>query len=57
MLGRYLRKGLAGPPDPAQAATWLRRARDLGVPDATHELAELEPPAPDNAVPYRAASD
>jgi TPR repeat protein len=57
MLGRYLRKGLASPANPTEARLWLRRALDLGVTEAAQDLAELDPPPPDNALPYRAAGD
>jgi len=41
MLGRYLRMGLASPPDPEQARIWFKRALDSGVSEAATELAIL----------------
>jgi TPR repeat protein len=64
MLGRYLRKGLAGPPDPEQAAHWLREARKRGIAEADVDLEALglapapaTPPVADNTYPFRAAGD
>ena len=39
MLGRYLRRGLAGPADPVQAELWFTRAAQNGVREAAAELA------------------
>jgi hypothetical protein len=39
MLGRYLRRGLAGPADPSQAELWFTRAAQNGVREAAAELA------------------
>jgi TPR repeat protein len=42
MLGRYLRKGLAGPSDRVEARRWLVLAEDQGVTEARADLVELE---------------
>jgi TPR repeat protein len=50
MLGRYLRSGVAGDPNPQEAREWLERAVAQGVADAQHDLAELSPlPPPSDA--------
>ncbi len=41
MLGRYLRLGLAGPPDAEEARIWFKRALDSGLNEAAKELANL----------------
>jgi TPR repeat protein len=41
MLGRYLRLGLAGPPDIEEARVWFKRALDSGLSEAATELANL----------------
>jgi TPR repeat protein len=46
MLGRYLRDGVAGDPNPEEAREWLERAVAQGVADAQQDLAELSPPPP-----------
>jgi TPR repeat protein len=61
MLGRYLRKGLAGPADPVAARHWLERAVQLGVDEANTDLSELDrasqPLPPEAALSYRVAGD
>jgi len=42
MLGRYLKRGLAGEVNPVEARIWLERAQAQGVDDAAAELAKLE---------------
>jgi TPR repeat protein len=41
MLGRYLRLGLSGPPDIAEARIWFTRALDGGLGEAATELAQI----------------
>jgi TPR repeat protein len=65
MLGRYLRKGLAGPADPVEARHWLERAHQLGVEEAKTDLSELDrldpasqrPALPEAELSYRVAGD
>ncbi|GBR21495.1 tetratricopeptide repeat protein [Asaia spathodeae] len=42
MLGRYLKRGLAGEVNPVEARIWLERAQSQGVDEASPELAKLE---------------
>ena len=42
MLGRYLSGGLTGEPDREEARLWLERAVAQGVPEAEHDLAQLD---------------
>ena len=43
MLGRYLARGLAGEPDPAEAKTWLELALANGLEEARGDLAAAQP--------------
>lgn len=42
MLGRYLKKGLAGEVNPVEARIWLERAQAQGITEAGEELSRLE---------------
>ncbi|OYW07980.1 MAG: hypothetical protein B7Z59_10805, partial [Acidiphilium sp. 37-67-22] len=58
MLGRWLRKGLAGPPDPVEAEAWLVRALAQGIEDARADLealADASTPAGSDPASVRAA--
>ena len=49
MLGRFLRNGVSGDPDPKAARIWLERAVAQGLQDAKPFLAAL-PPDPDEVL-------
>lgn len=42
MLGRYLKRGLAGETNPVEARIWLERARAQGLEEASEDLARLD---------------
>ncbi len=56
MLGRYLRKGLAGPADPVEARRWLEFAHQHGVAEAQADLAGLEQTQANLNVPQESAA-
>lgn len=42
MLGRYLKRGLAGETNPLEAREWLEKAKAQGIEEAVQELAKLD---------------